>query len=333
MSADTHIRTTIRYAFASALRGVPAFEGRVHNSRAWPLSGPDDLPCALVHIGDENVDTQTGGKSNLQNREDIAPLNQLTLHTQTRAPSDDGDGMDTRYLTFSVQRAGLAHPVLAAQAVLMGPVLTAAIARAEARLRVAARCVTGSVEIPASAAFSLTTADVVSVADDRIPGGSITGKVTEIQIDIEHGKPPLATVKFGASVGRGVSAVSAIASVSEYDPPAEPTVVSYCRSVGVDDGSRIMSGCRIRNSLSAQEQALNEADISVSISRFAALGYKWAQTADSDAAIAALEELLTKLPTEIDGTFVSIEPQDETVTPVPCTQTRAVSILCDINLE
>ena len=101
MSADTHIRKTLRTAFATALRGVQAFGGRVHDSRAWPLSGPEDLPCALVHIDSEEVDTRRGGKSNVQTRTCRVVVTVLVAATESAEDQLDALGAQAETAIFS----------------------------------------------------------------------------------------------------------------------------------------------------------------------------------------------------------------------------------------
>ena len=63
-----HVRGQIRAAVAEALKGIPATGGRVFQARAWPLQD-EDLPCWLVHIEGEKVDTKQTGRARIQSRE------------------------------------------------------------------------------------------------------------------------------------------------------------------------------------------------------------------------------------------------------------------------
>ncbi|MEA5159967.1 hypothetical protein U5903_04185 [Cereibacter johrii] len=262
--------------------------------------------------------------------EDIAPVAPLSVSGSYVAPSSTSDGMSTRTVTNTVQRAALASNRLAAQECFT-PVLAAALARAEARLRTAARCIDVEVEVPFEFGTGLNTGSVVRVSDNRIPGGSVTGKVTSVEFEVAE--TCVCRVKFAASVGRAATASATGATVSDYEGPAEPPVVTHCRTAGMDNGTNSMTSIRVRNSIGAQRAALLTIDVAAEVSRMADFGYRWAQTVDDQAALSALSEALSRVPTELSGSLVSLEAVDETEVQVLCSGGPSVQVVKDIDLE
>ena len=257
----------------------------------------------------------------------------LTLAGTFRAPDADGDGYVTRTLSLSVDRPALARPALAAYPAVVGGVLQAAVARAEARLRKAARCVTATFDLPFAEAVPLSTASVVRLYDDRIPGGVMTGKVTALELVVTGDGECYATVEIGASVGRSPAAAGAYVSVPAYDAPPEPGVVTYCRNVGPDNGSRTFTRARVRNDAAAQEALVRGLDLGAEAGKFSSYGYRWAQNVDDAAAREVVERALQEAPTELDLEPVSLEATDETVVEVTALVSGPIGIVRDIDLE
>ncbi len=98
-----------------------------------------DLQSVVAFPEPELLALQVEGK-------DVAPDGLLQLQTTFRAPSTSTDGFANTTFFMSVDKPGLALPALASEPVFL-PVLEAAVARAEARLRKAARCVTAFFEL------------------------------------------------------------------------------------------------------------------------------------------------------------------------------------------
>lgn len=259
--------------------------------------------------------------------------NPLTLTGTFRAPDADGDGFVTRTLLLSVDRPALARPRLAADAELMQPLLLAAVSRAGARLRKAARCVTAVLQVPFADAVQISTASVVRIVDDRIPGGSMSGKVVALELVVTGTGECYAELELGASVGRSGSAGGAFVSVQEYGAPFEPGIVAYCRSFGPDSGFNTFERARVRNDASAQEALIRGLDLAAEAGKFASFGYRWAQTVDDAAARELVERTLQEAPTELDLELVSLEPRDETLIEVTANMSGALAIVRDIDLE
>lgn len=257
----------------------------------------------------------------------------LTLTGSFRAPDADGDGYVTRTLSLSVDRPAIARPSLASDPDVVGGILQAAVARAEARLRKAARCVTAKFDLPFAEAVPLSAASVVRLYDDRLPGGVMTGKVTALELVVSGDGECYATVELGASVGRAPAAAGASVSIPEYDPPFEPSVVTYCRSVGPDNGSRAFTRARVRNDAAAQEALVRGLDLTAEAGKFASYGYRWAQNVDDAAAREVVERALQEAPTELDLELVSLEATDETLVEVTALVSGPLAIVQDIDLE
>jgi hypothetical protein len=264
---------------------------------------------------------------------DIAPRTAFSISKSFRAPSASGDGYLTRVLSASIARAALTRPSLLTDLELAAPILTAATARAVARLAKAARCVTASFDMPFDQAVGLSVASVVRIADPRIPGGVMTGKVMSLDLELSGDGLCIARLEIGCSIGRAaIASTPAVVSVSG-SAPFEPPVVTRCRTFGPDDGSYAVISERIRNGKSAQVQALLDADVAAEVSPYAAMGYRWAQTVDDEAALEALERVLQEVPTEIDAAFADLEPTDETEIQISAFLSGPVGILQDISME
>lgn len=284
-----------------------------------------DLQPVVVFPEPELVALQVDGK-------DVAPDGLLQIQTTFRAPSTSTDGFATTTFFMSVDKPWLAKPSLASEVVFL-PVLEAAVARAEARLRKSARCVTAFFQVPLGDAVQLSSASVVRIADDRIPGGAMTGKVVSLELVVSGNGQAYAEIEIGASVGRAESASGVPAFVPEYEAPAEPEVVTYCREVGVDNGQRAFRYARIRNDHVNQEALIRGLDLGAEMSKFAGFGYRWAQAVDDAAAKEVIERTLQENPTELDAELVNLEPVDETLVEVTAQPFGTVAIVSDINLE
>lgn len=284
-----------------------------------------DLQPVVVFPEPELVALQADGK-------DVAPDGAIQLQTTFRAPSTSTDDFATTTFFMTVDKGGLAQPALASQGFFQ-PVLDAAVARAEARLRKSARCVTAYFQVPLGDAVGLNSASVVRIADDRIPGGSMTGKVVALELVVSGDGQAYAEIEIGASVGRAGGAAGVPAFVPAYDAPAEPEVVTYCRQIGVDDGQRAFRSARIRNDHLAQESLIRDVDLSAEMSRFAGYGYLWAQAVDDAAAKEVIERTLQENQTEFDAELVSLEPVDETLVDVTAQPFGTIGIVADIDLE
>ena len=81
-------------------------------------------------------------------------------------------------------------------------VIENAILRARARLVASARCVEISAKCPVDSAWDLTLRKNAKITDDRIPGGSATGKVKRLVLTID-GATAHAVVTIACSVGTG----------------------------------------------------------------------------------------------------------------------------------
>jgi hypothetical protein len=263
--------------------------------------------------------------------EDVAPVEPFQLSVSYRA-TDEASGFVGRVQSHTMRRGDLRRPALAAQSALSGPLLAAAVARAEARLRRAARCVTVGFETDFARGARLSTASSVGLYDERLPGSVAAGKVTALELVVTGEGQCYASVELGCSVGRAASLSTPTVVAGEYDAPFEPTVVTLCRSGLVDDGTRAVASVTIRNPISEQEQALADVDVATDYSAFKALGYKWAAL-DAEAAVALLELRLSELPTEVDAQLVSLEALDETVTAVPAAVSGFLGILRGVDLE
>lgn len=247
------------------------------------------------------------------------------------APADPGDPTsgDTvlRTINQTINKGHLTRSTIASRPEFQ-PVLTAAMARAEARLRAAARCVTAAFETSFEIGQMLSVATVVRIADDRIPGGQMYGKVTALELVADGSSSPVARVTIAASVGRADFIATPEVTVEPYPAPAQPLVVS------TQSASHAVVGTpAIRNSIFDQQAALAAVDVQVEASRFAALGYAWAQQVDDLAAREALTEVLSERPTEVDVRLVSLEPRDETVVAVTATTAAPLAVPADIVLE
>ncbi len=284
-----------------------------------------DLQPVVVFPEPELVALQADGK-------DVVPDGLLQLQTTFRAPSTSNDGFANNTFFMTVDKGGLAEPALASQP-FFEPVLDAAVARAEARLRKSARCVTAFFQVPLGDAIGLNSASVVRISDDRIPGDAMTGKIVALELVVSGDGQAYADVEIGASVGRAESASSVPAFVPAYEAPDEPDVVTYCREIGVDNGMRAFRYARIRNDHLNQESLIRDLDLGAEMSRFASFGYLWAQDVDDAAAKEVIERTLQENPTELDAEFVSLEPVDETMVEVTAQPVGTVSIVADINLE
>lgn len=64
----THVRQQIRNKITAMLKEVPAFDGKVFESRVHQVK-PDDMPCALVYSGSERIEPATrGNRQQIQKR-------------------------------------------------------------------------------------------------------------------------------------------------------------------------------------------------------------------------------------------------------------------------
>lgn len=265
--------------------------------------------------------------------QDVAPYSTLTVSTTHRAPSNTSSGFVTRTLFLQTDRAALARNALASDSLLFEPVLFAAISRADARLRKAARCVSATVQVPFEEAVWLSAASVVRIFDDRIPGGSMTGKVTALELVVTGDGECYAELELGASVGRAEAASVSGAFVMPYTAPPEPSAVTFCRSGGVDNGYRALSQYSVRNGAQAQFNLVSALNLSVEANKFAAYGYRWAQQVNDEAAKELVERTLQENPTELNLLPVSLEATDETVTQVTAFMYEPIRIVKDIDLE
>jgi len=284
-----------------------------------------DLQPVVVFPEPELLVLQADGK-------DVVPDGTFQIQTAFLAPSSSTDGFATTTFFMTVDKGGLARPALASEG-FFGPVLEAAVARAEARLRKAARCVTAYFQVPLCDAVGLNAASVVRIADDRIPGGAMTGKIVSLELVVSGDGQAYAEIEIGASVGRAEVASSVPVFVPTYEAPAEPDVVTYCREIGVDDGQRAFRYARIRNDYINQEALIRGLDLSAEMGRFASYGYLWAQAVDDAAAKEVIERTLQENPTELDAELVSLEPVDETLVEVTAQPFEKLAIVSDINLE
>lgn len=284
-----------------------------------------DLQPVVVFPEPELVALQADGK-------DVVPDGLLQLQTTFLAPSTSTDGFATTTFFMNVEKIELAKPALASSGIFQ-PVLDAAVARAEARLRKSARCVTAFFQVPLGDAVQLDSASVVRISDDRIPGGSMTGKIVALELVVSGDGQAYAEIEIGSSVGRAEFASGVPAFVPEYEAPEEPEVVTYCRQIGVDDGERAFRYARIRNDHVNQEALIRGLDLGAEMSRFASFGYLWAQEVDDAAAKEVIERTLQENPTELDAELVSLEPVDETLVEVTAQPFGTIGIVADINLE
>lgn len=286
-----------------------------------------DLQPLVEFPEPEHVDVTVDGVS-------VAPLDTLTLSASFQSPSSSG-GYSGQIRSWSTRRRDLTSPTLSGSE-SMRPVIVAAVARAEALLRKSARCVTVKFEAPLNVqTLSLTTADVVRVADDRLPGGYATGKVSSIEIVLDGDGAAYCAVEMACSVGRAATAASPSVlshGVASSDVPYEPGVVTRCRTLGVDDGTFAIAAS-VRNSVDVQKNALDVLSVTAEISRYASYGYRWAQVLDDQSARQSVEEALAERPTEVLMSLVSLEAADETTVPAYATLSAAVQICRDINLE
>ncbi|WP_322893462.1 MULTISPECIES: hypothetical protein [unclassified Yoonia] len=264
---------------------------------------------------------------------DIAPSESAFLTQSYRAPQDDGNGYVTSFQTFTIPKAALARPILCNDLALSGPLLTAALWRARARLAKAARCITATFDVPFEVAASLSTASVCRIADPRIPGGAMTGKVEKLELEIDGSGRCIGMVQIGASIGRAVTATTPTVANIAADVPFEPAIVTRCRNIGPDDGTFAVASAQLRNDGDDQEDVLDETDIEDSLARYAELGYKWAQEPDDGSALEVLERSLQEVPTQLDAQFVSIEARDETITQITVTLSSNADVVRDMDLE
>ncbi|MBO4169557.1 hypothetical protein [Cereibacter azotoformans] len=277
-----------------------------------------------------SLDTSTEVLSLSAAGEDISASTPFSITGSYGVLDDETGEVVQRSVTSSVTRGTLAHPRLAIQSEAE-PLIVAAVARAEARLRTAARCVDVEVEVPLEIGATLTSASVVRVVDDRIPGGSVTGKVTSVELEISD--TTIARISFAASVGRSTVASGAAAEVQGYAEPYEPPVVTNCRLFGTGSGQWLFDDLRVRNQAPAQRTVADGVSVTAEISRYADLGYTWAQRVDDQAAVTAIGEALADVPTELVATLRRLDAVDETVTDVECIMSAPVQIVRDIDLE
>ena len=266
------------------------------------------------------------------NGEDIAPDSPLLIQTTFKVPDDDSDTFTTRTQTLSVPKLDLAFPALAKRQAFE-PVLAAALARAEAFLVKSARCISCTFEMKFEDALSFDTNSVLKIQSDKIPGGEIIGKVVGYKLIASGDGSLFAEIEMGASIGRGSALSYVSGSIEEYSSPAEPAIVSHCRSFGADDGTRLFSRARVRNSLQSQIDALDSLEIVAETNRFAAFGYLWAQEINDEAAKNVIQEKLIDMPTEIDANFIELESQDETVVNVTANIPESMTIFKSIDME
>lgn len=264
----------------------------------------------------------------------IAPLSEKLVSTTYR--EYDAATLDyvTRQVSYRLSKGQLTYAGMSGNPDVVGPILTAALARAEARLRAAARCVEVSTDLTFEKALGLDTSSVVRLTDDRLPGGSATGKVTSVELYADGEGSCFGRVSFACSVGRAAVLAAPTATVEPYAVPAEPAVVSYCRDFGnADDGSRAFASASVVNALSQQSVEIQSLDLALTANRFAGLGYRWAQQLDDAAARQAIEERLAEIPTELALELVSLEPVDETLREVIATPSGPVQLFRGIDLE
>lgn len=264
----------------------------------------------------------------------IAPASEKLISTTYR--EYDASTLDylTKQVSYRLAKGQLTYAGMSGNQAVIGPVLTAALARAEARLRASARCVEVSVDLTFEKSLWLDTSSVVRLNDDRLPGGSATGKVTSVELYADGDGSCFGRVSFACSVGRAAVLAAPTATVEPYAIPGEPAVVSYCRDFGnADDGSRAFTYATVINGLSQQSMDIQELDLTLTANRFAGLGYRWAQTLDDAAARQAIEERLAEIPTELSFELVSLEPIDETLREVTATPSGPVQLFRGINLE
>lgn len=264
----------------------------------------------------------------------IAPASEKLVSTTYREYDASTLDFVTKQVSYRISKGQLTYAGMSGNPGVIGPILTAALARAEARLRAAARCVEVSVDLTFEKTLGLDTSSVVSLTDDRLPGGSATGKVTAVELYADGDGQCFGRVTFACSVGRASVLSAPTATVEPYAVPGEPAVVSYCRDFGAaDDGSRAFTSAAVVNGLSQQSQEIQELDLALTANRFAGLGYRWAQTLDDAAARQAIEERLAEIPTELSLELASLEPADETLREVTATPSGPVQVFRGIDLE
>lgn len=98
-------------------------------------------------------------------------------------------------------------------------VINAAIKRAIARLRYAARAAKIRFEVPFADALDLRPDDMVSIADHRLPGGAVTGKLVSLTMNVTEDGGRWAELEIACSVGQGGSRVPSTTTLSG---PAAP---------------------------------------------------------------------------------------------------------------
>lgn len=100
-------------------------------------------------------------------------------------------------------------------------VISAAINRAAARLRYAARAARVKFTIPLDDALDFRIDDMLTISDDRLPGSTVTGKLIEFTMRADEDGGCWCDVEIGCSVGLGGSRVP---SLDEVTGPAAPAL-------------------------------------------------------------------------------------------------------------
>jgi mannose-1-phosphate guanylyltransferase len=85
-----HVRGKIRAAVAAALESIAETGGRVFQARAWPLE-KQDLPCWLVHVDGERIETRQTGRQAIQSRE--VQISVVALAAHSDAVEDELDDL------------------------------------------------------------------------------------------------------------------------------------------------------------------------------------------------------------------------------------------------
>lgn len=264
----------------------------------------------------------------------IAPFDERFISATFRDYDAETKDYVEQQVSYRISKGQLTYPAMSGNPDVIGPVLTAATARAEARLRLSARCVDVSIDVSFEKAINVDTSSVVRLTDDRLPGGSATGKVTEVELYADGDGSCVGRVTFACSVGRAIALTSPTVAVEPYAIPGEPSIVSYCRDFGTaDDGTFAISTASLKNSLEQQFAALRDVDLTEEISKYSALGYTWAKEKDATAVKQALEEALAEMPTELQLELVSLEGGEETLREVTAIPSGPVQLFRGIDLE
>ncbi|WP_322893468.1 MULTISPECIES: hypothetical protein [unclassified Yoonia] len=90
---NQHIRAQVRGAIAAALVPISETGGRVFQARAWPLE-PDDLPCWLIHVDGERIETKQTGRLARQTR--TVAVNVVLLCKHSDSVEDEMDDISAQ---------------------------------------------------------------------------------------------------------------------------------------------------------------------------------------------------------------------------------------------